>query len=191
MTFWVTLCCGLHTYGNVYNLPASYVIHTVGPIGRDQKALISCYDTCLELVVQHNISTIALCGISTGIYGYPLYAASHVALDSIRKWLENEENRNKVDLIVVCTYLDKELLCYEKLMPMYFPPANRSTDEIIDMYKQAYDKYDPTLDVELDKEIEKEKVERKKEKEERSKREQELREKFGKIRLGGDENVNK
>jgi len=169
-----------------YNLPAKMVVHTVGPVGRDQKALIGCYSTVLQLVLQHEVKTIALCGISTGIYGYPLYAATHVALDTVRKWLENEENRNKVDVIVFCTYLEKELVCYQKLMPFYFPPPDKSTEDIIKLYKDAYGCFDVSVHSdELNKEIEKEeserKVQKKKLREERAKREKELKEKFSNL----------
>ena len=40
----------------------------------------------------------------------------------MRKWLENEENRKKVDKIIFCTFLGKEKHCYETLLPFYFPP---------------------------------------------------------------------
>lgn len=63
-----------------YNLPAKYVLHSVGPIGENPTKLASCYRTCLELVLKHNIQTVAFCGISTGIFGYPLYKASEIAL---------------------------------------------------------------------------------------------------------------
>lgn len=52
------------------------VIHTVGPIGEIPDKLESCYKRCLDIVAQHNVRTIAFCGVSTGVYGYPLYAAS-------------------------------------------------------------------------------------------------------------------
>jgi len=106
-----------------YNLPAEYVLHTVGPIGENTEKLRSCYLTCLELVKKHNIRSVCFCGISTGIYSYPLYAASHVALKTIREWMEVPENRDAVDMVIVCTYLPKEKICYDKLFPTYFPPC--------------------------------------------------------------------
>ena len=56
-----------------YNLPAKYVLHTVGPIGERPKKLRECYTNCLEAAVAYNMKTVAFCGVSTGIYGYPLY----------------------------------------------------------------------------------------------------------------------
>jgi hypothetical protein len=67
------------------------------------------------------IRSVTFCGVSTGIYGYPLVAASRVALETTRKWLE--AHHDKVDMIVFCTFLEKEWDCYEALLPYYFPPA--------------------------------------------------------------------
>lgn len=67
------------------------------------------------------IRSITFCGVSTGIYGYPLVAATHVALETTRRWLE--VHHDKVDMIVFCTFLEKEWDCYEQLLPYYFPPA--------------------------------------------------------------------
>jgi O-acetyl-ADP-ribose deacetylase (regulator of RNase III) len=52
-----------------HKLPCKFVVHTVGPIGEKPKLLKNCYDSCLELVLEYDLKTIALCGISTGIYG--------------------------------------------------------------------------------------------------------------------------
>lgn len=72
------------------------VLHTVGPIGQYPEALQSCYQTCMEQAVKHNLKTVVFCGVSTGIFGYPLYPASHIALKTIRDWLEQDNNRDKV-----------------------------------------------------------------------------------------------
>lgn len=104
-----------------YSLPAKYVIHTVGPIGEHPVALRSCYLNCLRVAVANGVRSLAFCGISTGIYGYPLYEASHIALKTVRRWLEEGDNRTKFDSIIFCVFLDKERLCYEQLIPLYFP----------------------------------------------------------------------
>eukprot|EP00027_Filamoeba_sp_ATCC50430_P002488 CAMPEP_0168556936 /NCGR_PEP_ID=MMETSP0413-20121227/9151_1 /TAXON_ID=136452 /ORGANISM="Filamoeba nolandi, Strain NC-AS-23-1" /LENGTH=395 /DNA_ID=CAMNT_0008587921 /DNA_START=145 /DNA_END=1332 /DNA_ORIENTATION=- len=112
-----------------YDLPAKFVIHTVGPVGENPRALASCYHECMKLVVEHGIKTVAFCGISTGIYGYPLYKASHVACKVIRDWLEIPENRDKVDKVIFCTFLAKEEVCYEQLAQIYFPIATEDTTD--------------------------------------------------------------
>jgi O-acetyl-ADP-ribose deacetylase (regulator of RNase III) len=74
----------------------SDVIHTVGPRGENPQLLESCYRNCLNYLLEYNIKSIAFCGISTGIYGYPLDKATHIALRVVREWLENESNRSHV-----------------------------------------------------------------------------------------------
>eukprot|EP01088_Endostelium_zonatum_P000073 TRINITY_DN1011_c0_g1_i1.p1 TRINITY_DN1011_c0_g1~~TRINITY_DN1011_c0_g1_i1.p1 ORF type:complete len:408 (+),score=189.76 TRINITY_DN1011_c0_g1_i1:81-1226(+) len=76
-----------------YKLPAKYVLHTVGPIGENKRVLTSAYESVLKLAVENNIRTVALCGISTGIYGYPLVNASKVALETIRSFLDGRRER--------------------------------------------------------------------------------------------------
>jgi len=74
-----------------YNLPAKYVIHTVGPIyGEDKDAselLAKCYTNSLELARNNNIHIIAFPAISTGVYGYPAEKAATIAVKSVHKWL--------------------------------------------------------------------------------------------------------
>ncbi|XP_065662218.1 retinol dehydrogenase 14 isoform X6 [Hydra vulgaris] len=100
-------------------LPAKYIIHTVGPVGKNPDLLESCYKNCLQLVLDFEIKTIAFCCISTGIYGYPNKDAAHVALKYVRHWLE--ENYNKIDRIIFCTYISKDFEIYKELMSnLYF-----------------------------------------------------------------------
>lgn len=74
-----------------YQLPASYVIHTVGPVYSgsewDARLLADCYWNSLELAKDHSIHSIAFPAISTGVYGYPLKSAAEIAVHTVRKWL--------------------------------------------------------------------------------------------------------
>ena len=88
-----------------YNLPAKYVIHTVGPIysGTDQDAvdLRNCYFNSLEIAKANGIHSIAFSAISTGVYGYPIVAATEIAVATVNKWIE--ENRDyEMEVIFSC-----------------------------------------------------------------------------------------
>lgn len=71
-----------------YNLPARYVIHTVGPIWSgardDDPALASCYRNSLRLAAAHDCRSVAFPCISTGVYGFPFERACRIALATVR-----------------------------------------------------------------------------------------------------------
>ena len=91
-----------------YNLKAKYVIHTVGPIysgsSRDAEMLRNCYWNSLELARENEIHSIAFPAISTGVYGYPLEAATKIALKTVAEWL-----RTNADYEIAVTYA-----CFDK-----------------------------------------------------------------------------
>ena len=87
-----------------YNLPAKYVIHTVGPVYRDGKQgepelLASCYRESLILAVDNNIESIAFPCISTGVYGYPFREACVIALRTIEDFLQSNESISQVYMV--------------------------------------------------------------------------------------------
>ena len=80
-----------------YNLPCRYVIHTVGPIiqnevtQKDRDLLESCYTSCLNLAVDHDVKSIAFCCIYTGEFHFPNDIAAEIAVGSVKKFLKNHE----------------------------------------------------------------------------------------------------
>jgi len=78
-----------------YNLPARYVIHTVGPTihgsvrPEDERLLESCYTACLDLTAQHqDIKVLAFCCISTGEFRFPKVPAARIAVRTVCRWLQ-------------------------------------------------------------------------------------------------------
>ena len=87
-----------------YDLPARWVIHTVGPIWREGKEgepiiLKRCYENSLCIARSYELRSIAFPSISTGAYGYPIEEASEIALSTIEWFLEN------------CAYYEMEVIC--------------------------------------------------------------------------------
>jgi O-acetyl-ADP-ribose deacetylase (regulator of RNase III) len=87
-----------------YQLPARYVIHTVGPIysgnDSDPRVLRSCYENCLTLGVQHQFVTIAFPAISCGVYGYPIDKASKIALSTAYDFIKNNEMLERIIFVL-------------------------------------------------------------------------------------------
>ena len=81
-----------------YNLPAEYVIHTVGPVYQDGKRgepelLAACYRNSLILAEEFHCKTIAFPCISAGVYGYPMEEAARIALTTVRSYLTDTESQ--------------------------------------------------------------------------------------------------
>ncbi|OLE51751.1 MAG: O-acetyl-ADP-ribose deacetylase [Acidobacteria bacterium 13_1_20CM_3_53_8] len=79
------------------NLPARYVIHTVGPIygmqdGREAELLAACYRNSLALAAEHALASIAFPSISTGAFGYPRAEAAQVSSQAIEEFLKSAEH---------------------------------------------------------------------------------------------------
>lgn len=87
-----------------YNLPAKYVIHTVGPVWRggnknERELLKSCYETVLTLAKENNIKTIAFPAISCGVYRFPLEAACQIATKTVQEFVSQNNCLEKVIFI--------------------------------------------------------------------------------------------
>lgn len=87
-----------------YNLPAKYVIHTVGPVWhggnkKERELLKSCYETALNLAKENGIKTLAFPSISSGIYHFPLEEACKIATDAVSEFITKCDCFEKVIFI--------------------------------------------------------------------------------------------
>ena len=101
------------------NLPARYVIHTVGPVwnngtAREKELLASAYLNSLKLALTHGIKTLAFPNISTGIYGFPKEKAAPIAIRTVVNFLEVNEGIQEVGF--VCFDVENYKI-YESILP--------------------------------------------------------------------------
>jgi len=101
-----------------YNLPATYVIHTVGPVwnggkNNEDELLANCYRNSLNLAVENKIKTIAFPAISTGIYHYPLHRATRIAVTESITFLKND---TEIEKIIFVAFDDLTFNTYKELL---------------------------------------------------------------------------
>lgn len=101
-----------------YNLPARYVIHTVGPIIPDgvptkeqEEQLAQCYRSCLDLAEQNGLESIAFCCISTGVFHFPNEQAAKIAIETVKSYPQHA-----LKTIVFNVFLDKDRDIYQQLL---------------------------------------------------------------------------
>jgi O-acetyl-ADP-ribose deacetylase len=102
-----------------HNLPASYIIHTVGPVWNEGALgevdlLTSCYQNCLAIAATKGFKTLAFPAISTGIYKFPLDKATEIAVRAVQEFLQ--ENMLPETVSFVC-YDNDTYNAYKKLLP--------------------------------------------------------------------------
>ncbi len=95
-----------------FQLPATWVIHTVGPVWRggdkgEPELLVACYKNSFDLALQNGVRTIAFPSISTGAYGYPIQAATGVAVGVMRSY------EDRLAEIICCCFSDDDRKVYE------------------------------------------------------------------------------
>ena len=101
-----------------YNLPARFVIHTVGPFWSGGKrgeaeTLANCYRNSMRLAVENRVRTIAFPAISCGAYRYPISEAAQIALGTTQKFLARED---KIDKVIFVVATDEILAAYQRLL---------------------------------------------------------------------------
>ena len=100
------------------NLPAGYVIHTVGPIwnggkSKEEMLLSSAYSNSLTLAVENKLRSIAFPNISTGVYGFPKHRAGQIAVETVAGFLQSNEYLQHI--IFVC-FDEENLAIYKELL---------------------------------------------------------------------------
>jgi O-acetyl-ADP-ribose deacetylase (regulator of RNase III) len=106
------------------NLPARFVIHTVGPIWQgggagEDETLARAYRNSLQLARERGLRTVAFPSISTGAYGFPVERAARVALRAILRFLE--EHPEAFDLVRMVLWSEGDLRVYEEALRELWP----------------------------------------------------------------------
>ena len=101
-----------------YDLPARFVIHTVGPFWTGGKRgepqiLANCYRNSLQLAVENGIKTIAFPAISCGAYRYPIREATQIALETTREFLATKD---KIDKVIFVLWSEDLCEAYRQLL---------------------------------------------------------------------------
>ena len=102
-----------------FNLPAKYVLHTVGPIvdgevtAEDEALLASCYRSCLELAAQNGLRSVAFCCISTGVFRFPPERAAEIAIQTIKEYLRQND---AIQHVIFNVFKDSDLAIYQRLL---------------------------------------------------------------------------
>ena len=100
-----------------FQLPAKYIIHTVGPVwhggGRGEAAqLASCYRRSVELALEYGLHSMAFPAISTGVYGYPVNDAAQIAVTTVQAAAHD----SCLQEITFCCFSASDLEIYQRLL---------------------------------------------------------------------------
>lgn len=102
-----------------YNLPAKYILHTVGPIiqwevsKKDQELLASCYRECLKLAADTGVESIAFCCLSTGVFRFPQQKAAEIATATVKEFLEYDK---RIKRIIFNVFKNEDLDIYNNIL---------------------------------------------------------------------------
>jgi O-acetyl-ADP-ribose deacetylase (regulator of RNase III) len=111
------------------DLPAKWVLHAVGPrwAGGSQgeaDLLARAHDACLHLAEERGARHVAFPAISTGVYGYPVYAAAGVALQAVRAWLDARgDGKTAVRRITFALFSKEHYRAFQDVLFATFPES--------------------------------------------------------------------
>lgn len=102
-----------------YNLPAKWVIHTVGPIiygeqpnSKERQELADCYASCLKLAEKYNAESVAFCCISTGVFHFPKGLAAKIAVETVMEMIGSIN----IDTVIFDVFSEEDEMIYKKLL---------------------------------------------------------------------------
>ena len=110
-----------------YNLPAKYILHTVGPIVQgdvtkeDEELLASCYRECLKLAADTGVESIAFCCLSTGVFRFPQQRAAEIATETVKQFLKKDSRIKKV---IFNVFKDEDLEIYRDYLSIRMEAQN-------------------------------------------------------------------
>ena len=98
-----------------FNLPAKWIIHTVGPIWQggskgEPELLENCYRNSIAVALENGFNSIAFPGISTGVYSYPKRSAAEIAISVM------QEYEYRFERIIACCFVEEEVEIYRRLL---------------------------------------------------------------------------
>lgn len=102
-----------------FNLPARYVLHTVGPIiydrvtEKEEALLASCYRSCLTLAAEKGLASVAFCCVSTGVFRFPADRAAEIAVETVETFLRRPTS---VRQVIFNVFKDSDLEIYRRLL---------------------------------------------------------------------------
>lgn len=102
-----------------YNLPATYILHTVGPIiqwevtGEDEELLASCYRECLKIAADNGVKSVAFCCLSTGVFRFPQQRAAQIAVRTVKDFLDKD---SRIEKVIFNVFKDEDLKIYSGLL---------------------------------------------------------------------------
>lgn len=102
-----------------YNLPAKYILHTVGPIiqwevtREDEELLAGCYRECMKLAADNGVKSIAFCCLSTGVFRFPQKRAAQIAVRTVKDFLVKD---SRIEKVIFNVFKDEDLRIYGELL---------------------------------------------------------------------------
>lgn len=102
-----------------YNLPAKYILHTVGPIiqwevtREDEELLAGCYRECMKLAADNGVKSIAFCCLSTGVFRFPQKRAAQIAVRTVKDFLDKD---SRIEKVIFNVFKDEDLRIYGELL---------------------------------------------------------------------------